>query len=160
MIRTFFPIVLLLLCVSCARDKERVLANDPRGTAVLEYVHEKAGGADAREEFQLRSRGQSQRVYGPARAGANTALHTVAFGPDSVYVLRCSDTEKPLFLGWRLSSLTPLPEDAAVRAVYQTMPEMLRVQTFAQLCAAPPQVVPPKDPGQPARYPSRQLRAD
>jgi hypothetical protein len=152
--------MVLLLCASCARDKERVVANDPRGTAVLEYIHEKAGGEGAREEFQLRSRGQSQRVYGPARAGANTALHTVAFGPDSVYVLRCSDTEPPLFLGWRLSSLTPLPENAAVRGVYQTIPAILRSQTFAQLCAAPPKLDPPAATGQPASYPSRLLRDD
>lgn len=151
---------MLLLCVSCSRDKERIVANDPRGTAVLEYIHEKAGGEAAREEFQLRSRGQSQRVYGPAKAGANTALHTVAFGPDSVYVLRCSDSEKPLFLGWRLSSLTPLPEDDAVRGVYQTIPAILRSQTFAQLCAAPPKLDAPSAAGQPSLYPSRMLRAD
>lgn len=142
------------------RPKERMIANDPRGTAVLEYARETEGGDNAREEIQLRSRGQIRRVYGPAKAGVTATLHTVAWGPDSVYILRCSATAEPLFAGWRLSSLTDLPQDAAVRSVYQSLPAMLRAQNFAQLCAAPPKPVPPAGPGQPAVLPSKLLRDD
>lgn len=151
--------LLTLFCVGCSREKERVVAKDPRGAGVLEYVHEIAGGENAREEFQLRARGQSKRVYGPAKAGA-TALHTVAWGPDSVYVLRCSATEAPLFLGWRLSDLRELPKDAAVRGVYQSLPPLFRTQTFVQLCSTAPKLPAPTAPGQPGVFPSHRLQTD